>query len=69
MLCSQRAVCAGSSRVRLDAHAHLLLPSHLGRSAGFTTGQAHFYYAEVSADPDDPMATNFICFALGFGFC
>jgi hypothetical protein len=29
-------------------------PSHLGRSAGFTTGQAHFYYAVVSADPDDP---------------
>jgi hypothetical protein len=29
-------------------------PSHLGRSAGFTSGQAHFYYAVVSADPDDP---------------
>ena len=29
-------------------------PSHLGRSTGFTTAQAHFYYAEKPADPDDP---------------
>ena len=29
-------------------------PSHLGRSTGFTTAQALFYYAEKSADPDDP---------------